>query len=187
MLSNLYRALTSITRTGDTPTSGTLTGQVRNTETDQPVGWVLLVVEELDRARSADAEGRFAFQDLPPGDYVLKTLRIGYREARFRFAIRAGATTRLALKLGHTPLETEALVVEGQTTRAISELREPEVVFSGKKLRQHLSRTILPMPLRPLQRVPPIIILAPPIRPLPQQPLVQRTGAQGRFRRRSFR
>ena len=123
-------------------TSGSLTGHVRDIETDQPVGWVLLVVEELDRARSADVEGRFAFQDLPPGDYVLKTLRIGYREARFPFAIRAGATTRLALKLGHTPLETEALVVEGQTTRAISELREPEVVFSGKKLRQHLSRTI---------------------------------------------
>ena len=113
-------------------TTGTLTGQVRDAETGAPVGWVLLVVEGLDRARSADAEGRFAFQDLPPGEYVLKTLRIGYREARFPFSIRAGATTRLALKLGHTPLETEALIVEGETTRAISQLQEPELVFSGK-------------------------------------------------------
>ena len=123
-------------------TTGSLTGQARDNDTGEPVGWVLLVVEGLDRARSADAEGHFAFRDLPAGDYVLKTLRIGYREARFPFSIRIGTTTWLELKLGHTPLETEALIVVGETTRTISELREPEVVFTGKKLRQHLSRTI---------------------------------------------
>ena len=122
--------------------TGNLRGQARDADTGEPVGWVLLVVEGLDRACSADAEGRFAFQDLSAGDYILKTLRIGYRETRFPFSIRSGTTTRLKLKLGHTPLETEALIVEGETARAISELQEPELVFSGKKLRQHLSRTI---------------------------------------------
>ena len=122
--------------------TGSLRGQALDVDTGEPVGWVLLVVEGMRRALSADSEGRFTFQNLPAGDHVIKTLRLGYSEARFPFTIRTGATTQLALKLGHTPLETEALVVEGHTTRAISELREPEVVFSGTKLRQHLSRTI---------------------------------------------
>ena len=95
--------------------TGALDGQVHDDDTGEPVGWVLLVVEGLDRARSADAAGRFTFRDLPPGEHVLKALRIGYREARFPFQIRASATTRLSLTLGHTPLETAALILEGES------------------------------------------------------------------------
>ena len=51
--------------------TGNLRGQVRDADTGEPVGWVLLVVEGFDRACSADAEGRFAFQDLSAGDYIL--------------------------------------------------------------------------------------------------------------------
>ena len=123
-------------------TTGSLRGQALDADTGEPVGWVLLVVEGGGRALSADSEGRFAFQDLPAGDHVIKTLRLGYHAARFPFTIRTGATTRLDLKLSHMPLEAEGLVVEGHTIRTISELREPEIVFSGTKLRQHLSRTI---------------------------------------------
>ena len=51
--------------------TGALDGQVRDDDTGEPVGWVLLVVEGLDRACSADAAGHFTFRDLPPGEHVL--------------------------------------------------------------------------------------------------------------------
>ncbi len=121
--------------------TGAITGQISDAETQAPIGWVLVVIEELDYARSTDVDGFFSFNDISPGEYVLKTLRIGYGDARFPVKITA-TTTQLQLKLSHVALKTEGLVIEGETFRTISALQEPEVVFGGKKLRQHLSRTI---------------------------------------------
>ena len=122
--------------------TGAITGQISDAETQAPIGWVLVVIEELDYVRSTDVDGFFSFNDISPGEYVLKTLRIGYGDARFPVKITAATTTQLQLKLSHVPLKAEGLVIEGETFRTISTLQEPEVVFGGKKLRQNLSRTI---------------------------------------------
>ena len=57
--------------------TGAITGQISDAETQAPIGWVLVVIEELDYARSTDVDGFFSFNDISPGKYVLKTLRIG--------------------------------------------------------------------------------------------------------------
>ena len=122
--------------------TGALAGHVIDVESGEPVSWTTVVIEALGLGRTSNAEGYFFFATLPPGEYVLQTQRIGYHDTRFKVQVTAGDTTRVNLKTGHELLEVETTVVEGARTRPVSALQEPEVVFSGSKLRQSLSRTI---------------------------------------------
>ena len=122
--------------------TGALAGHVIDAESGQPVGWTTVVIEGLERARTSDAEGHFFFANVPPGAHVLQSLHVGYHEARFKVEVVAGDTTHVDLAIGHESLHMETIVVEGETESALAPLQEPEVVFSGSKLRQNLSRTI---------------------------------------------
>ena len=122
--------------------TGSLAGHVVDAESGQPVGWTTVVIEGLERARVSDAEGYFFFANIPPGAYVLQSLHVGYHEARFEVEVVAGDTTHVDLVIGHESLHVEGILVEGERTSPVSPLQTPEVVFSGSKLRQNLSRTI---------------------------------------------
>ena len=121
--------------------TGALAGHVVDIESGQAVGWTTVVIENLDRARTSDAGGYFFFANVPPGVHVVRSLRIGYHEARFEVEVTAGDTTHVDLQIGHDALEVSAVIVEGERVH-LSPLQEPEVVFSSSKLRQNLSRTI---------------------------------------------
>ena len=127
---------------GNDNQTGSLAGHVIDAESGQPVGWTTVVIEELERARVSDAEGYFFFANVPPGAYVLQSLHVGYHEARFEVEVVAGDTTHVDLVIGHESLHVEGILVEGERTSPVSPLQTPEVVFSGSKLRQNLSRTI---------------------------------------------
>ena len=127
---------------GNDNQTGSLAGHVVDAESGQPVGWTTVVIEELERARVSDAEGYFFFANVPPGAYVLQSLHVGYHEARFEVEVVAGDTTHVDLVIGHESLHVEGILVEGERTSPVSPLQTPEVVFSGSKLRQNLSRTI---------------------------------------------
>ena len=127
---------------GNDNQTGSLAGHVVDAESGQPVGWTTVVIEGLERARVSDAEGYFFFANVPPGAYVLQSLHVGYHEARFEVEVVAGDTTHVDLAIGHESLHMETIVVEGEAESALAPLQEPEVVFSGSKLRQNLSRTI---------------------------------------------
>ena len=126
------------------PTSrqGALAGHIVDAETGEAVGWAIVLVEGLDRTQHSDADGYFLFSALPVGNHVLQTLRVGYHAARFRAAVAAGDTTHLILSIGHEPVTLKTVVVAGKPGEQISPLQEPEIVFSGSKLRQNLGRTI---------------------------------------------
>ena len=127
---------------GNDNQTGSLAGHVIDAESGQPVGWTTVVIEGLERARMSDAEGYFIFANVPPGAYVLQSLHVGYHEARFEVEVVAGDTTHVDLVIGHGALHVEEILVEGERTSPVSPLQTPEVVFSGSKLRQNLSRTI---------------------------------------------
>ena len=121
--------------------TGALAGHVVDMESGQAVGWTTVVIEGLDRARTSNAGGYFFFANVPSGVHTVRSLRIGYHEARFEVEVIAGDTTHVDLQMGHETLEVSAVIVEGERIH-LSPLQEPEVVFSSAKLRQNLSRTI---------------------------------------------
>ena len=137
-LSLLFMGLAAAPVRGQT---GALAGHVVDMESGQAVGWTTVVIESLDRARTSDAGGYFFFANVPPGVHVLRSLRMGYHQARFEVEVTAGDTTHVDLQIGHETIAVRAVVVEGERVH-LSPLQEPEVVFSSSKLRQNLSRTI---------------------------------------------
>ena len=122
--------------------TGALAGHVIDAESGQAVGWTTVVIEELERARMSDAEGYFFFANVPAGEHVLQSLHVGYREERFKVEVAAGDTTHVDLVIGYESLQVEGILIEGERKSPVSPLQAPEVVFSGSKLRQNLSRTI---------------------------------------------
>ena len=122
--------------------TGALAGHVVDSGTGDPVPWATVVVEGINHGRVSDTGGYFLFPALTPGVYTLQTLHLGYRDARFEVRIEPGDTTRVDLRIGHEPLHMDETVVEEERGRPLSPLHKPEVVFSGSKLRQNLSRTI---------------------------------------------
>ncbi len=122
--------------------SGALAGRVIDVESKEAVGWVTVLVEGTDRVQMVDEQGAFFFTGLPAGRRVVQTLRIGYHDARFAVEITAGDTTRVDLQIGHRELLLEEVRIDGQRERSLVPLSEPDVVFSGSKLRQHLGQTI---------------------------------------------
>ena len=122
--------------------TGSLAGHVIDAESGQSVGWTTIVIEGLERARMSDAEGYFFFANVPSGEHVLQSLHVGYREERFKVEVVAGDTTHVDLVIGHESLQVEGVLIESEHTSSVSPLQAPEVVFSGSKLRQNLSRTI---------------------------------------------
>lgn len=123
-------------------TSGGLAGRVVDAETGEPVGWTMVLVEGLDRARHSDADGYFLFSALPAGIHVLQTLRVGYHNKQFHATVASGDTVHVVLPVGHEPVVLETVVVGAKPGQQISPLQEPDIVFSGRKLRQNLGRTI---------------------------------------------
>ena len=122
--------------------TGALAGHVVDSDTGEPVPWATVVIEGINRGRVSDTGGYFLFPALTPGVYILQTLHLGYRDARFEVRIEPGDTTHVDLWIGHEPLHMDETVVEDDHERPVSPLHKPEVVFSGSKLRQNLSRTI---------------------------------------------
>ena len=122
--------------------TGALAGHVVDSDSGEPVPWATVVIEGINRGRVSDSGGYFLFPSLTPGVYILQTLHLGYRDARFEMRVEQGDTTHVDLKIGHEALHMEETVVEDEHERPVSPLHEPEVVFSGSKLRQNLSRTI---------------------------------------------
>ena len=122
--------------------TGALAGHVVDSGTGEPVPWATVVIEGINRGRVSDTGGYFLFPALTPGVYILQTLHLGYRDARFEVRIEPGDTTHVDLRIGHEPLHMDETVVEEEHGRPLSPLQKPEVVFSGCKLRQNLSRTI---------------------------------------------
>jgi iron complex outermembrane receptor protein len=122
--------------------SGALAGRMLDAESSDPIGWVTVLVEDTERGQMTDEQGRFFFADLPAGRHVIQTLHISYHDTRFAVEITAGDTARVDLHIGHQELHLEGVHIEGQRVASPAPLVEPDVVFSGNKLRQNLSQTI---------------------------------------------
>jgi iron complex outermembrane receptor protein len=138
----IFFALLMMYTTTASAQSGALAGRMLDAESNDPIGWVTVLVEDTERGQITDEQGRFFFADLPVGQHIIETLHISYHNTRFAVEIKAGDTTHVDLRIGHQELQLEGVHIEGQRADSPAPLDEPDVVFSGNKLRQNLSQTI---------------------------------------------
>ena len=65
----------------------------------RPLAGAAVAVAGTTRGDNTDAEGIFHISGVPPGPRTVRATFQGYREMRYRIAIGAGDTARIALRL----------------------------------------------------------------------------------------
>ena len=112
-----------------------------DSESNDPIGWTTVVVEGTERGQMTDEQGTLFLLQSARGRHVIQTLHISYHDTRFAVEITAGDTARVS---SHRPPRAalEGRAHRRSTCEISGPLVEPDVIFSGNKLRQNLSQTI---------------------------------------------
>ncbi|MDX1479374.1 MAG: TonB-dependent receptor [Saprospiraceae bacterium] len=91
---------------------GTLTGQVTDRETDQPVSFAQILLDSARFETMSDAYGRFQFTGLPAGPHRVLVSRIGYRAVdTLQVVLTPGDTFHLQVALQPISIFSGEIVV----------------------------------------------------------------------------
>lgn len=91
--------------------TGVVTGVVTDAVRGQPVGMARVTLPTLERSTVADGQGRFRFEDVPPGTHRLEVEFLGYRATFEEVTVRAGETRRVKAMVAPRPVRVEDLEV----------------------------------------------------------------------------
>ncbi len=139
----LLFCFTSSFANNDIKTSGTITGSVMDRESEEPIAFAYLHVEELKRTITTHADGTFELKNIPSGTYTISVQRIGYQTVSRTVEIADNETTSITITLKATVLSSEAVEVVGQSERGqSSRLEHASKSISGTELRQDLGATL---------------------------------------------
>jgi iron complex outermembrane receptor protein len=121
-------------------TGTTLSGTITQGESQAPLSGALVVIDELRREVRADANGRYVFENVPPGNYHVGVRAEGY------------TTRRTEVTVGSTPAELNIavdfdlhfaeVVSVSPNARPQFESYQPTTVLSGQDLAKQLESTI---------------------------------------------
>lgn len=93
--------------------AGTVTGRVRDANTDSYLFGATVVVKELNRTTTTTADGQFTLANVPAGNYTLVTSYVGYDDAVRPLSVSEEGSTRADLTLGAEIVQLGKFVVEG--------------------------------------------------------------------------
>jgi len=117
-------------RVDRSPVTGALAGRIVAADTEQPIRWASVGLFSPERSffatTNTDADGRYAFRDLPAGDYTLRASKGGFVSTLFGASKLLEAPARIVVSPGRTTSGDLALerggAVEG---RILNEAGDP--------------------------------------------------------------
>ena len=102
--------------------AGSVTGQVTDRESSQPIPTARLQVAQTGKVVPVRFDGRFQILDLAPGSYDVRVIAVGYASERQTVTVTAGQATTLNFALAQVPYSLEEIV-----TTATGEQRRLEL------------------------------------------------------------
>jgi hypothetical protein len=91
---------------------GTIRGQVIDADTRESLPGANIQIIGTLRGASADAEGRFTIDRIPPGVYSVRISMIGFRsQTKEKISVQPDRTVELTVALKQTPIEFDPIVV----------------------------------------------------------------------------
>ncbi len=92
--------------------TGTVTGQVLNAETQQPLSGVQVYVVGTNRGTLTNQQGRFLIPAVPPGQHQVRATLIGFAQGDQAVTVAAGETATANFTLRPTAVELGGVVVD---------------------------------------------------------------------------
>ncbi len=101
--------------------TGSISGVITDAETGSPLPGANVIIPALDIGAAADANGYYAIDEVPPGDYTLRVSFVGYQTAEIDVSVAPGEEVEQDITLQPDFAGLEAVVVTGiasQTAQA---------------------------------------------------------------------
>lgn len=124
--------------------TGTLTGEVRDAETDDPLPGANVVLEGTTLGTSTNADGSYRLDGVPEGSYTVRVSFVGYETATFDVSVTSGATETQNFELQSRTFLGDEVVVTG-SRRAEKVLDSPVNIqaISAEQLQESGGGTFL--------------------------------------------
>ncbi len=90
-----------------------LTGNVMDVETGQPISAAQVYVPALDIGGLSGVNGRYQLANVPPGEHTVRVERLGYRTVEQTATIGAGQTLDLNFEMSRQAISLDEIVVTG--------------------------------------------------------------------------
>lgn len=117
-------------------------GKIINSETNEPISFAYVHLEELNRTAVSSIEGVFELKSVPFGTYTLTSHRIGYRTQSRTIEV-SESLEQLIIKLNESVLSSEAIEVVGDSEELSgSGLEHASKKIFGSDLRRNLGATL---------------------------------------------
>ena len=113
----LVGALLAGSQLGAQGTTGTITGRVLDSASQQPIGSVNIVIMGGQRGTLSRDDGGFTLTGVAAGSYTVRASRIGYRPQTQPATVTAGSTTTIQFTMNRQAAVLSEIVVTGYGTQ----------------------------------------------------------------------
>ncbi len=119
--------------------SGILSGSVLDTQTEDGIPLVNIVLKETSYGAATNQYGNFIISGLPPGKYTVSVSAIGYETQETEVQINSGQRTQLNIKLKNLAVEVGEVLVYGASLRRerITEAPSSISVINAEKIQRN--------------------------------------------------
>lgn len=117
----LMRAVAEVATVADS-VSGQVEGIVIDAPTQTPVANVTTVLVGTNFRQITKPDGSFRIIDVPPGTYVIRATRLGFRPAETRVIVRVNTTTNARIELTQVPLKINDVITTASGSQKRLEL-----------------------------------------------------------------
>ncbi len=93
--------------------AGTVTGQVVDASSGQPIAAVQVFVPSLQLGGLTQPDGRYQLQNVPEGTYTLTAIRLGYRTTEVQITIGGGQAIEQNFSIAEEAIQLNGIVVTG--------------------------------------------------------------------------
>ena len=116
-----------------------LKGIIKSSETRSLIENVSVMITELQLSTTTDTLGKFIFNNIPEGEYTIKSSRIGYKSKSQTVLIVEGVETNLEVSLTNTELMLgEAVVTSTRSARIVKDVPLPIDLIDEKTIERSI-------------------------------------------------
>jgi hypothetical protein len=116
--------------------TGRINGYVRAQQSGEPLAYANIVVLNSDYGAAADVQGYYVIPNLPPGNYTLKVMMLGYQSTEKEVEVKSRSDLRFDFELPVEALQTEAVTVTAERTRFEKKVEVSRVNLSSLEIKR---------------------------------------------------